>query len=188
MMKQLVLVGTLVGALGAGAAYAQTPATPDKPATQKASKPATSKRASAGARNENAHTAPKPQPETAPAPSVPTGDMPLGTVHLPKSVKADGKPLPPGVYQVRLTAQTAAPEAKGQTPALERWVEFVQKGQVKGREVVTIIPQPEADKVQKDAPPPANSAKVEMLKGGNYYRVWINKGGSYYLIHLPPAA
>ena len=24
-----------------------------------------------------------------------------------------------------------------------------------------------------------------LLKGGDYLRVWINKGGNYYLIHLP---
>jgi len=70
-------------------------------------------------------------------------------------------------------------------PALERWVEFVQKGQVKGREVVSIIPQSEIDKVQKDTPPHANSSKVEMLKGGEYVRLWINKGGNHYLVHLP---
>ena len=39
--------------------------------------------------------------------------------------------------------------------------------------------------VQKDTPPAANGAKVEMLKGGDYVRVWINKGGNHYLLHLP---
>jgi len=201
MMKQMVLVGTLVGALGAGAAYAQAPATtqPTKPAAtaEKPSKPATQEQAGkpavkkpvrhAAAGHENGHTAPKAQPETAPTPSAPTGDMPLVTVRLPKGVKADGKPLSAGTYQVRLTGQTAAPDAKGQTKALERWVEFVQKGQVKGREVVTIVPQAEIDKVQKDAPPPANGSKVETLKGGDYVRLWINKGGNHYLVHFPTA-
>jgi hypothetical protein len=88
---------------------------------------------------------------------------------------------------VRLTAQQASPDAKGETAGLERWVEFMQKGQVKGREVVSIVPQSEIDKVQKDTPPHANTSKVEMLKGGDYVRVWINKGGNHYLIHLPPA-
>ena len=191
MTKQLVLVGILVGALGAGTAYAQAPATQDKPAKPAAkdqpSKPAAKKpvRHTAAMANESGHTAPKPQPETAPTPTAPSGDMALGTVHLTKGVKADGKPLSPGVYQVRLTAQTASPDAKGQTKQLERWVEFVQKGQVKGREVVTIVPQSEIDKVQKDAPPHANSSKVETLKGGDYVRLWINKGGNHYLVHFP---
>jgi hypothetical protein len=108
-------------------------------------------------------------------------------VPLPQTLKADGKSISAGTYQVRLTAQAATPDAKGQTASLERWVEFMQKGQVKGREVVTIVPQSEIDKVQKDAPPHANASKVELLKGGEYYRVWINKGGNHYLIHLPTA-
>jgi len=193
MMKQLTLVGTLVGALATGAAFAQTPAAqekPSKPATQdQTSKPAVKKpaRAAGGMAGEKGHTAPKTQPETAPAPSAPAGTMTLGTVHLSKGVKADGKPLSPGTYQVRLTAQEAMPDAKGQTKALERWVEFVQKGQVKGREVVTIVPQSEIDKVQKDTPPHANGSKVETLKGGDYVRLWINKGGNHYLVHFPTA-
>jgi len=180
MMKQLVLVGALVSALalGSGVAYAQSDGPQGKAA----------RRAGAAASQGAGHAAPKPQPETAPTPSAPTGEMPLGSVHLTQNVKADGKSLSSGTYQLRLTGQTAAPDAKGQTQSLERWVEFLQKGQVKGREVVTIVPQSEIDKVQKDAPPHANSSKVEMLKGGNYVRVWINKGGNHYLIHLPPAA
>jgi hypothetical protein len=176
MMKQLVLVGALAGALAAGSAYAQAPD------TSKA-KPAQKTAADKGA----GHTAPKAQPETAAAPNAPTGEMALGSVHLPKGVKADGKPLSAGTYQVRLTSQQATPDAKGETGPLERWVEFLQKGQVKGREVVSIVPQSEIAQVQKDAPPHANSSKVEMLKGGDYFRVWINKGGNHYLIHLPPA-
>jgi hypothetical protein len=174
-MKQLVLVGALAGTLGAGIGQAQA-----STAQEKNSKPARGATASQGA----GHTAPKPQPETEPAPSAPSGDVQLGSVHLPKGVKADGKALGPGTYQVRVTGQTASPDAKGQTQSLERWAEFLQRGQVKGREVVTIIPQSEIDKVQKDTPPRANMAKVETLKGGEYVRVWVNKGGNHYLIHL----
>lgn len=180
-MKRLVLVGTLVSALGAATAFAQ--ATP--PADQKA-KPAP--RAARPATSQAGHTAPKPQPETAPAPSVPTGEMQLGSVHLPKGVKVDGKPLAAGTYQVRLTAQAATPEAKGQTAAAERYVEILKGGKVVARDVVTIVSQSEIDKVQKDAPPRPNSSKVETLKGGDYVRVWINKGGNHFLLHLPTSA
>jgi len=181
-MKRVVLVGALVGAfaIASSSAGAQTPA-----AGQGTRRGTTTK---AGVSQAEGHAAPKTQPDTAPAPSAPGGAMQLGTVRLPKSVKADGKPLAAGSYQVRLTAQTATGDAKGATEGLERWVEFVQGGQVKGREVVTIVPQAEVDKVQKDAPPHANASKVETLKGGDFLRVWINKGGNYYLIHLPPAA
>jgi len=175
-MKRSVLVGALMGALSIGTAFAQT---------APASKPA--KAARAAADGHEGHSAPKQQPETAPTPTVPTGDMALGVVSLAKGVKADGKALAAGTYQVRLTAQQATPDAKGETPSLERWVEFVQKGQVKGREVVTIVPQSEIALVQKDTPPHANAAKVDMLKGGNYVRLWINKGGNHYLVHFPVA-
>jgi len=157
MMKQLVMA-VLVTALASGAAWAQQGA---------------------------GHTAPKAQPNTAPDPSVPAGDMALGSVSLRKAVKADGKPLPAGTYQLRLTGQQATPDAKGQTDAAERWVEFVRGGKVVGREVVTIVPQAEIALVQKDTPPARNGAKVETLKGGDYVRVWINRGGNHYLIHLP---
>lgn len=161
-MKRLVLVGTLIGALTtAPGLFAQ--------------------------RGQAGHTAPRTQPPTEAAPSAPTGEMALGSVRLPSSVKADGKPLAAGTYTVRLTAQAASPDAKGQTPSLERWVEFLQGGQVKGREIVSIVLRPDIDKVQKDSPPRPNGAKVELLKGGDYYRVWINRGGNYYLIHLPAA-
>jgi hypothetical protein len=161
MMKQFMFVGALAIALGASTASAQQPA-------------------AAGG-----HTAPKTQPTTAADPTITTGDVALGSINLNKAVKADGKPLPAGTYQVRLTAEQASSEAKGQTKASERWVEFVRGGKVVGREVVTIVPQAEIGLVQKDTPPARNAAKVETLKGGDYVRVWINRGGNYYLIHLP---
>ena len=170
-MKRLVLVGALVGAFAASTAFAQTPEAKKKPAMK----------ASTG--GQAGHTAPKPQPPTQ-AGTAPDGAMALGSVHIPKGVKADGKALSAGTYQVRLTPQAATPDAKGQASSLERWVEFVKGGKVVGREVVSIVPANEAKLVQKDTPPPAGGSKVETLKGGDYIRVWINKGGNYYLVHL----
>ena len=132
------------------------------------------------------HKAPNQQPTTDAAPTVPTGELVLGSVHLTKATTADGKPLPAGVYQVKLTAQEAKPDAKGASENIERWVEFLQKGAVKGREVVSIVPQNEVKNVVKDAPPATNGApKVQMLKGNEYLRVWFNKGGNHYLIYFP---
>jgi len=181
MIKQLILVGILVGALGAGAMKAQGAAG----AQEKGKRPAA--RGAAKTDQGAGHKAPKTQPATAPAPTIPTGEVQLGTVQLTKAVKADGKPLPAGTYQIRVTSQLAGPAAKGETPASERWAEFLQGGQVKGREVVTIIPQSEVTHVQKDTPPKPDGSKVEMLKDGDYARVWFNKGGTHYLIHLPVA-
>jgi hypothetical protein len=65
---------------------------------------------------------------------------------LPKAVTADGKPLPAGNYDVKLTAQEAAPKAVG-NQTLERWVEFARNRKRAGREVVSIVPQAEIQMV-----------------------------------------
>jgi hypothetical protein len=109
---------------------------------------------------------------------------PLGTVHIAKTVMADGKPLPAGTYQVRLTADEAKP-AVGQSPDAERYVEFLKNGKVVAREVATVISAADIGQVAKGAKPAPGTAKVEELKGGKYMRVWINKSGNNYLINLP---
>jgi hypothetical protein len=134
------------------------------------------------------HKTPNQQPPTAAAPSTAAGDLVLGTVRLPRAVTADGKPLPAGTYQVRLTAQEAKPDVVGISEVLERWAEFVQGGTVKGREVVSIVPEAEIKTVVKDAPPGKGASKVQVLRGNDYLRVWLNKAGTYYLIHLPTGA
>jgi hypothetical protein len=205
-MKKFVIAGTFVSALAlSGMAFAQaTPPAGEQPAAgaakqgtmkppaaeqpagdQTAPMPAKRRaaRATAGQNSPGTHAAPKQQPGTADEPTAP-GAMALGSVHIPKGVKADGKDLPAGTYQVRLTADEAKPDAKGSTEQLERWVEFVKGGQVAGREVVSIVPSSEKQLVQKDTPPPSGGSKVETLKGGDYVRVWINRGGNYYLVHL----
>ena len=111
------------------------------------------------------HKAPNQQPPQAAEAAAPVGDLALGSVSLPKGVTADGKPLPAGTYQVRLTAQEAGPAAVGVTEKLERWVEFVQAGSVKGREVVSIVPQAEVKMVVKDPPPAAGASKSRRSRG-----------------------
>jgi hypothetical protein len=131
------------------------------------------------------HKAPNQQPATDGTPAAPAGELVLGTVRLAKATTADGKPLAAGTYTVRLTAQEATPNAKGASENIERWVEFVQRGTVKGREVVSIIPSAEVKNVVKDTPPGPGASKVQMLRGNEYMRVWINKGGNHYLIYFP---
>ena len=131
------------------------------------------------------HKTPKQQPNTAPVPAAPTGEVALGSVRLAKGLTADGKALPAGTYMVRVTPQEAKPDAVGQTEPLERWAEFLQKGEVKGREVVTIVPNAEVKEVVKDPPPRSGGYKVENLVGGDYVRVWINRAGNHFLIYLP---
>jgi hypothetical protein len=116
-----------------------------------------------------------------------SSNVALGTVHLGKKVMADGKPLSAGTYQVRLTTDEPKP-ATGQSPSAERYVEFVKGGKVAGREVATVVNAEDIAKIAKGRKPKANSSVVEMLKGGDYWRVWINKGGTNYIINMPPAA
>jgi hypothetical protein len=110
----------------------------------------------------------------------------LGTVTLGKKVMADGKPLAAGTYQVRLTSDTPKPGV-GQAPEAEKYVEFVRGGKVAGREVATVVSAEDIAKIAKGKKPGRNSASVELLKGGDYYRVWINHGGTNYIINMPPA-
>ena len=116
--------------------------------------------------------------------NVPTGIVGLGSVKLPRRVMADGRALASGTYDLRVTADSANPAAPGQLAVLERWVEFRQGDEVKGREVVSIVPQSEIDGVAKSAPPGSGTARVEMLKDDEYLRVWVNQNNTHYFIHL----
>ena len=111
----------------------------------------------------------------------------LGTVHLPKKLMADGKPLPAGTYTVRLSTDELRP-AVGQTPEAERYVEFVRGGKIVGREVAIVVSATDIGAIAKGRRLKADSSVVEMLKGGDYWRVWINRGGTNYIINMPPSA
>jgi hypothetical protein len=110
----------------------------------------------------------------------------LGSVTLRTAVMADGQRLAAGTYQVRLTGDSPKPGV-GQSPESERYVEFLRGGKVVGREVATIVPQAEIAQVADGPRPAAGGARVELLKGDDYVRVWINRSGMHYILHLPPA-
>jgi hypothetical protein len=116
--------------------------------------------------------------------NVPTGEVELGSVELPRRVMANGQALVSGAYDLRVTADRANPDASGQLAVLERWVEFRQGDEVKGREVVSIVPQSEIDGVAKNAPPGSGTSRVELLKDNEYLRVWVNQNDTHYFIHL----
>ncbi|HYN07937.1 MAG TPA: hypothetical protein VES67_11150 [Vicinamibacterales bacterium] len=131
---------------------------------------------------------PKPQPATQTAQSPAQGAATsLGSVRLPKAVSANGQALPAGTYTVRLAGE-GVPGKVGQTADLSRWCEFVQGGQVKGKELCTVLSSSEVSAVVKDAAPPSGGSKVQVLKGNDYIRVWINRGGTHYLVHLATTA
>jgi hypothetical protein len=128
------------------------------------------------------------QPNSEAPANVPAGEAVIGTVRIPRGVKADGKEFPAGTYKVRVTSQEAAGKAPGATASYERVVEFLQGNVVKAREVATIVPNAEIGKVAKAKPPAPGTTRVERLRGDEFVRVWINHGGNHYLIHLPTAA
>lgn len=107
----------------------------------------------------------------------------LGTVRLSRGVMADGKALPAGSYSLRVSADPVA-TVVGQGGDNAKWVEFVQGGEVKGRELASVIPSAEVKQVVKGTAPAAGGVKVELLKGGEYIRIWANRGGNHYLVHL----
>ena len=163
----------LIG-LAAASLAAQQPA----PARGRSSAPAMGAQQEAGrATNVGSNTPGAPDP-------VPTAVITIGTVHIAKAVKADGQDLKAGTYQMRVTEREASPAAPGQTPQYERWAEFLQGGQVKGREVVIIVTPSAAKQVLKDKWPASGGYRADVLKGGDYYRVWYNKGGTHYLVHF----
>ncbi len=112
-------------------------------------------------------------------PATPT----IGTARLPQAVMADGKPLPAGTYAVRLTTDTPS-VVVGQSPEGTRWVEFVQRGKVIGREIATVVAADDMRTMAK-MPRTGGAVRVQTLKGGDYLRVWITHSGTNYLIHLP---
>jgi hypothetical protein len=112
----------------------------------------------------------------------------LGPVNLKYKVKANGEPLAPGTYQVRLTSDNPKP-ALGQTETAEQWVEFVRGGKVVGKEVVSVVSDADMAQIAEGHGQPRKGGyRVDMLKGNDYVRVWINKAGNNYLIHLPVGA
>jgi hypothetical protein len=112
------------------------------------------------------------------------GTVNLGTVRIPRDVKANGQALPAGTYEVRITESQASPPAAGQTPQLERWAEFYRGGKEVGREVVTVVPNSDISQVAEMKPPASGGYRAEVLKGGDYLRLWINRGGNHYLVHF----
>ena len=51
----------------------------------------------------------------------------------------------------------------------------------------TVVSAGDISTIVKGARPKPGTSRVDLLKGGDYWRVWINKGGTHYIINLPPA-
>jgi hypothetical protein len=107
----------------------------------------------------------------------------LGSVRLTRALSANGQPLPAGTYTVRLSSDPVTPVV-GQSSESAQWVEFVQGGQVKGRELASVVSPADTKQVAKGAPPAPGTVRVQPLRGADYVRIWLNRGGTQYLVHL----
>ncbi len=86
------------------------------------------------------HKVPNQQPTTAAAPTAPPGEVTLGAVRIPRGVTADGKPLPAGSYQVKVTPRKRSPKPSAPPNRSSAGRSSRRRVTVKGREVVTIVP------------------------------------------------
>ena len=107
-------------------------------------------------------------------------------VRLPQPVLADGKSLAAGTYDVRITTERPA-AAVGQSANAACWVEFVKAGSVAGREVASVVSTEDIGSVAKGPAPQPSACRVDLLKEGEYLRVWMNSAGSHYIVNLPVA-
>jgi len=114
-----------------------------------------------------------------------SASMTLGTVRITQPVLAQGQPLAPGTYEVRLTAESLPPNP-GQSPDAVRVVEFVKDGQVIARDAAEVMAA-EGSVVGTAGGAGSSKPRVEMLKGGEFVRVSAMRDGMRYLIHLPVA-
>ena len=110
----------------------------------------------------------------------------LATVHITHAVIAGGKPLPPGKYEIRLATGGPAPLA-GQSPAAQRWIEFLDGDLVAARDVAEVLGDDDVTPIGASSAPVRDGTRVEMLKGNEFLRISVKRGGERFLIHLPAA-
>ena len=117
------------------------------------------------------------------AQSLPEANV-LATVRIAEPVLADGRPLAPGTYQVRLTGERPTPQP-GQSADAQRWVELVADSSVMAREVAEVIRDADRPDIGASAERAAEGVRVHLLKGGDFLRISVKRQGVRYLIHLP---
>ena len=108
----------------------------------------------------------------------------LATVRIPAAVMAGGMRLPPGTYQVRLTADRPTPLA-GQSPNAQRYVEFVMNDIVVAREVAEVLADDDLPAIGASSVRAGSGTRVEMLKSADFLRVSARRDNDRYLIYLP---
>lgn len=112
----------------------------------------------------------------------------VATVTITEPVKADGKPLAPGTYEVWILDDRPDLGA-GAPSSAQRVVELHQNGRMVAKEVAEVFPPDERSTgTSGTSEPRMGKAVVQKLRGGEFLRIEINDASGRYLIHLPTAA
>jgi len=103
-------------------------------------------------------------------------------------VKADGKPLAPGTYEIWILDER--PDVKAGAPSnAQRTVEFHQGGKIVATEIAEVFASGERPVgTSGTAGSRMGKAAVQKLRSGEFVRIAITDAGARYLIHLPTAA
>lgn len=110
----------------------------------------------------------------------------IATVTLTEPVKADGKALAAGTYEVWLLDER--PNLTGAPSNAQRVVELHQNGKMMAREVAEVFGAGERPVGTSGTTGRMGKATVQKLRGGEFLRISITDAGARYLIHLPTAA
>ena len=109
----------------------------------------------------------------------------IATVTITEAVKADGKALAPGTYEVWLLDER--PNLTGAASNAQRVVELHQNGKIIAKEVAEVFGLGERPVGTSGTTGRMGKATVQKLRGGEFLRISISDGGARYLIHLPTA-
>lgn len=108
----------------------------------------------------------------------------LATVRITTAVLANGAPLSPGTYEVRLTQERPTP-GPGQSREARQWVEFFANGKVVGREIAQVLRDNDLPAAGASSVRVPDGTRVETLKGGDFLRISVKRAGERYLVYLP---
>lgn len=107
----------------------------------------------------------------------------VATVTITEPVKADGKPLAPGTYEVWILDDH--PNLTGTPSNAQRVVELHQNGKTVAKEIAEVFPADERPIGTSGEASPIGKAVVQKLRSGEFVRIAISARGARYLIHLP---
>ena len=107
------------------------------------------------------------------------------SVRIPIAVLADRKPLPAGLYSLRLTGEQ--PSQPSQPPGAQEIVEILAGGNVVARETAEVLRDEDLPAVGASSQSVQSGTRVEMLKGGEFLRISMKRDGARDLVYLPIA-